>query len=136
MQEDVLSLTSSHLSSIRQRKRRLVKKYGAAFLVLCVVAFSMFYVWQRVQVVKLGYEIESLKKERDALVRKNKGLLIETATLTSPERVEEIATGNIGMRAPGDEQIVMVKPVKRNLAGPEPDPSRQVKSLKGAPGRS
>jgi cell division protein FtsL len=104
-----------------------MKKAGIIGLVLVLSAFGFVFVWQRVQVIKTGYEIEALKKERDALRTTNKSLLIETATLTSPERVEAIARKNIGMRQPQDEQLVMVKRVDRGN-GPAPaGPQRQVK---------
>lgn len=127
--------SSNHLSSLRLKKRRLMKKAGTLTLVFFLSAFGFVYVWQRVQVIKTGYEIEALKKEKEALVRTNKGLLIETATLTSPDRIESIASKDIGMRAPGDGQVVMVKRVDKGVGRPA-DGSRQVKRPIGGPGKS
>ena len=67
------------------------------------------YVVQRTYVMKLGYEIEGLKKEQKNLEQINKSLLIERATLTSTERIEKIATSFIGLKNPDNSQIVIVK---------------------------
>jgi len=67
------------------------------------------YVVQRTYVMKLGYEIEVLKKEQKNLEQINKSLLIERAALTSTERIEKIATSFIGMKNPDNSQIVLVK---------------------------
>jgi cell division protein FtsL len=128
--------SSSHLSSIRLKKRRLIKKAGIIGFVLFLSAFGFVFVWQRVQVIKTGYEIEALKKERDALATTNKSLLIETATLTSPERVETIAKKDIGMRQPVDDQLVMVKRVDRGAGRVPAEPQRQVKRPGTGPGKT
>ena len=60
----------SHLSSIRLKKTRLIKRLGISSIVFLVAAFSMIYVWQRVQVIKVGYEIEALKKEKAELAKR------------------------------------------------------------------
>ena len=67
------------------------------------------YVVQRTYVMKLGYEIETLKKEQNNLEQINKSLLIERATLISTERIERIATTFIGLTNPDNSQIVIVK---------------------------
>lgn len=67
------------------------------------------YVVQRTYVMKLGYEIEGLKKEQKNLEQINKSLLIERATLISTERIEKIATTFIGLKNPDNKQIVIVK---------------------------
>jgi|GEM_PF-825870 len=128
--------SSSRISSLRIRKGRLMRKTASWGLVFLISAFGIFFVWQRVQVIKLGYEVESLKKERDALTRTNKGLLIEASTLTSPDRIEGLASSNIGMHSPSDSQVVLVKRIKRVIGARPPDGSRQVRAPAPGPGRS
>lgn len=67
------------------------------------------YVVQRTNVMKMGYEIEELKKELRNLEQIHKGLLIERAALTSTERIEKIATTFIGLQNPDNSQIVIVR---------------------------
>jgi len=42
---------------------------------------SLFYVWSRIQVIQLGYEISNALKEERALIEANKKLRLEIATL-------------------------------------------------------
>jgi cell division protein FtsL len=125
----------SHLSSIRLKKTRLIKRLGVSSIVFLVIAFSMVYVWQRVQVIKVGYEIESLKKEKAELLRENNDLQIEESTLTSPERIESIADTDIGMHAPVSGQIVMVKKIKRSTVS-APAGGREVNVKSAPPGKT
>ncbi|MHB8173763.1 MAG: cell division protein FtsL [Nitrospirota bacterium] len=108
----------SHLSSIRLKKARLIKRLGIFSIVFVIAAFSMVYVWQRVQVIKVGYQIEALKKEKAGLLRENKDLQIESSTLTSPDRIESIADTDIGMRVPASGQIVLVEKIKAGRPAP------------------
>ena len=78
----------------------------------CIMIFfvvMLLYVVQRVNVIRLGYEIEDLKKEKKHLDQIHNSLLIERATLTSTERIERIATSYLQMKRPDDTQIVLVK---------------------------
>jgi cell division protein FtsL len=125
----------SHLSSIRLKKTRLIKRLGVSSVIFLVVAFSMVYVWQRVQVIKVGYEIEALKKEKAELLRENNDLQIEESTLTSPERIESIADTDIGMHTPVSGQIVMVRKIKGSTAS-APARGREVNVKSAAPGKT
>lgn len=125
----------SHLSSIRFKKSRLIKRLGISSMVFLIAAFSMVYVWQRVQVIKVGYEIETLKKEKAELLRENNDLQTEKSTLTSPERIDSIADTDIGMHAPVSGQIVMVKRIKRSTASASAG-GREVNAKSAAPGRT
>jgi len=127
--------STSHISGLRIRKARIIKKAGTFTLVFCLSVFALVYVWQRVQVIKLGYEIETLKKQKDELIKTNKGLLIEAATLTSPDRIEAIAVKDIGMKTPAEDQILMVKRVDRG-PGAKADDTKHVERAKPGPGKS
>jgi cell division protein FtsL len=59
--------------------------------------------------VRLGYQIETLEREKQELERENRSLLIEASSLTSPARIEEIAVKRLGMVRPAKENIVAVK---------------------------
>ncbi len=127
--------SSSHLSSLRLKKNRLFRKAGTYSVILLSAVFLLFYVWQRVQVISIGYEIESLKKEKESLARTNRSLTIEAASLTAPDRVEAIASSEIGMKAPKDTQIILVKRVNRGGKS-VPDESRKAEGPAAGPGRS
>ena len=68
----------------------------------------LFYVWQHIQVVRLGYAIERLRTERGAALQRGRELALEIAQLKSLKRVEEVARTRLGMVTPSRGQIVVV----------------------------
>lgn len=129
------SYTSNYLSGIRFRKMRSFRRAGGLVVGLMVCSFLIIFVWQRVNVMRVGYDVETLKKEKASLEKTREMLRIEVATLTSPERLERIATTSLGMKVPDECQVVLVKRVKSGT-GASPDPSRQVRNPAVASGRS
>ena len=57
----------------------------------------------------MGYRIEALESEKKELERANRSLRIESASLSSPARIEEIALKRLGMIRPPKENVVAVK---------------------------
>lgn len=74
-----------------------------------VLVGALFYVWQHIQVVRLGYQIEYLAGERTALMRQQKELRFEVARLRSLRRVEEIARRQLGLTSPQPGQVVVIE---------------------------
>lgn len=82
-------------------------------LIIIVMVMSIFitYVWQRVMIVEIGYNIEGLRKEKTELSRRNAELLTEVASLSSLKRIEKIATG-IGMKRPEKGSVIAVREIR------------------------
>ena len=74
-----------------------------------VLVGVLFYVWQHIQVVRLGYQIEHLQGERIGLLRQEKELRFKVARLKSLRRVEEIARHQLGFTSPGPSQVILVE---------------------------
>lgn len=74
-----------------------------------VLVVVLFYVWQHVQVVRLGYEVEYLAGERAALIQQQKELRLDVARLMSLRRVEEIARGQLGLTSPKSGQVIVLE---------------------------
>ena len=74
-----------------------------------VLVGVLFYVWQHIQVVRLGYQIEHLQGERIALLRQDKGLRFEVARLKSLRRVEDIARHQLGFTSPRPGQVILAE---------------------------
>ena len=79
--------------------------FRTLFLVAFMAILSLFYIWSRVQIVQVGYEINSLSHRQQVLMEENKKLIVEVSTLKSPQRLETIARETLGMQAPKPEQI-------------------------------
>ena len=76
---------------------------------LLIISGLLLYVGGKVKLVRLGYQIEALEHEKQELEREHRSLLIESSSLSSPARIEEIAIKRLGMVRPAKENIVLVK---------------------------
>ena len=95
-------------------KKKVVSKWRekrlativAIFLWLLVSGFG--YVWCRVQVVELGYQLSEIHRLHSRLLNDNKKLHLELARLRAPERVQRIAIEQLGLKQPTKDQIVVL----------------------------
>ncbi len=78
------------------------------FLLLLILG-SLFYVWSRIQVIQLGYEISKGLKEERALAEANKKYRLEVATLKSYGRIEKIAIEELKMVKPKPDQVIVIR---------------------------
>ena len=76
---------------------------------LAVLTVLLLYVWERVEVVQVGYHIEQLKSKKVALERERDELRLKVSTLTSPDRLAKAATEKLGMLAPQQGQVRLVR---------------------------
>jgi cell division protein FtsL len=73
---------------------------------LCAV--SLFFVWCRVQATSLDYEISSLEGAVRKARQETVELRLEVATLSTPQRLEQVALRDLGLRHPVPQQVVTV----------------------------
>ena len=79
----------------------VVTALGAMFL------FGLFaYGWQHYQWIQYGYRIEEAQKKKDQLAEMGRQLRLERASLRSPQRIDSIARGELGMVVPAPGQLV------------------------------
>jgi cell division protein FtsL len=78
-------------------------------LMLFLIGSSLFYVWSRIQVIQLGYEISNALKEERAFTEENKKLRVQIATLKSYARIERVATEELGMAKPKPDQVIVIR---------------------------
>jgi cell division protein FtsL len=84
----------------RARELRRLLLLGAAIVVPLLV-----YVWQRVEFLRVSYEVESLKRERQQLQEQNKQLTVERSFLLSPDRIERLARKELGLVDPSPTDV-------------------------------
>jgi len=77
-----------------------------------LAAAMMAAVWERSEVVSLGYEVGQLRKSRDLELQRHRALILEAASLSSLERVDRLAATHLGMvpAKPGQVQLVPERP--------------------------
>lgn len=74
--------------------------------VFLIVLSGLFYIGIHVQGVEIGYKINAQQKIKQELINQNKALSAEIAVLKSPERLEKIATEQLGLAVPREKQFV------------------------------
>jgi cell division protein FtsL len=94
----------------RKRHRELLMVILTALaLALAVLA----YAWQHFEMIRIGYEMEEFRVERVRLLKFHSQLALERAALTSPDRVEAVATRRLGMIYPSASQVVIIEPYEK-----------------------
>lgn len=82
------------------------------FLMICMVLLtvvSIFHVWSRFRLIELNLQIGEASRQLKEMAQQQKQLRLEAESLRTPARVETIAKRDLGMIAPKDDQVVLVK---------------------------
>ncbi|HEX6051686.1 MAG TPA: cell division protein FtsL, partial [Gemmatimonadaceae bacterium] len=79
-----------------------------------------FSAWQHFELLRHGYQLEQMQRERAVEEEVNRHLRLELETLRAPQRIEKLATERLGMVAPGPEEAVILE---RVLPSDAPDKS-------------
>ena len=103
-----LGLAKSQQVNRGRSRRRHRFYFPALFLGLCLVSLALLHVWLRLQVVHLGYILSTTSKLQNQLEQENRELRLELATLTSPDRLEAMARGRLGLTEPERGQVVIL----------------------------
>lgn len=74
-----------------------------------IASLLFFYLWCRVTVVNLGYEVSTLNKINIELKEQNKRHSLELSRLKSPERLERVGRNNLKLEYPGKGKVILIK---------------------------
>jgi cell division protein FtsL len=91
------------------RHRELWKLAGVTGFLVSVLPFSA---WQHFELLRSGYSVEQMQRERAAEEELARHLRIRIATLLSPQRIEKLATERLGMVPPSQSDVVIVQRLK------------------------
>ena len=90
------------------RQLELWKSVGvAAFLVLVL----LFSAWQHFELLRHGYQIEEMKRQRAAEEETGRRLRLEVDTLRSPKRIETVATEQLHLVTPSRDEAIVIERV-------------------------
>lgn len=88
-----------------RRQQELWQSIGIGSVLVLVLLFSA---WQHFELIRHGYRLEQMQRERATEEEISRHLRLEIETLRAPQRIEKLATQQMGMVAPGmDEAIVL-----------------------------
>lgn len=93
----------------RQRELRLSLAIGAALVVVLV-----FNVWEKLELLRHGYEAETMERAKAEELEARRHLLIEIETLRAPQRIEHLAATKLGMIAPTSADTIVLERVLPN----------------------
>jgi cell division protein FtsL len=91
-----------------ERHREMWRSVGLGAFLVIVFLFSA---WQRVELVRHGYRVEEMQRQRAAEAEIARHLRLEIETLRSPSRIERLAIGRLHMVAPGPDDATVVERV-------------------------
>ena len=95
---------------VRERDRRRLRELVRLGLAILVVGVTLIgYTWLHMELLGSGYRIQGLEQELHELRRRERHLRLEEAHLASPERVEQWAIEELGMRPPELAQLTFVR---------------------------
>ncbi|MGH9461651.1 MAG: cell division protein FtsL [Vicinamibacteria bacterium] len=94
----------------RERNRQLLM---VAVTGLLLAGAVLAYGWQHFEMIRNGYRMEEQRREREYLMQIQRQLSLEKASLASPDRIETIATRELGMVVPSKDQFVVIEPYRQ-----------------------
>jgi len=89
-----------------QRHRQLWQSMAIGCGLVAVVLFSAF---QHFELIRHGYRLEQMQRERATEAEIRRHLVLEIETLRAPQRIEQLATERLGMVAPAAEDAVVIE---------------------------
>jgi cell division protein FtsL len=101
-----------------RRQRDLWQSLGIGVVLVGVLLFSA---WQHFELLRHGYRLEQMQRDRAAENDINRHLRLEMETLRAPQRIEKLATERLGMVAPRDGESVILERV-----APQEPPAKSV----------
>ena len=90
------------------RQRELFKSVAIAGFLVLVLLFSA---WQHFELLRHGYQIEQMERERAAEEETGRELRLEIETLKSPGRIERLAIDQLHLVAPSRDEAVVIERV-------------------------
>jgi cell division protein FtsL len=85
--------------------------WRTATLSVFLVGVLLFWAWQHFELLRHGYRVEQMQRERAAETEVNRHLRLEIDTLKSPVRIERLATERLHMVAPATGEAAVIERV-------------------------
>jgi cell division protein FtsL len=99
----------------RERHREMWRSTLIGVFLVLVLLFSA---WQHFELLRHGYQLEQMQRERANEEATNRHLRLEIETLRSPARIERMATGRLRMVAPSADDAIVIERVIQTPAPP------------------
>lgn len=90
--------------------------------ILAGLILVFVFVWERVDIVRVGYQVERSKAEKVLLERERDQLQVRFSSLSAPERIAKVATERLGMVQPQQGQVITVHVKPEGVPAPPASP--------------
>ena len=90
------------------RQRQLWRTVAVAGLFVVIL---LLWAWQQFELLRHGYRLEEMQRERAADEETARHLRLEIETLKSPKRIEELAIERLHLVAPSQEDAIVIERV-------------------------
>ena len=77
-----------------------------------LVAMLLFSAWQQFELLRHGYKVEQMQRERAAEEEVARHLRLEIETLKTPARIEALATERLHLVAPAHDEAIVIERVQ------------------------
>jgi cell division protein FtsL len=92
-----------------QRQKELWQSIGVGCALVLVLLCSA---WQHFELLRHGYRLEQMQRERAIEADITRHLRLEIETLRAPHRIEKLAIDRIGMVQPASEEATVLERVR------------------------
>jgi cell division protein FtsL len=89
-----------------RRQRELWQSIGIGCLLVLVLLFAA---WQHFELIRHGYRLEQMQRDRATEEEINRHLRLEIETLRAPQRIEKLATERLGMIPPASGDTIVIE---------------------------
>jgi cell division protein FtsL len=102
----------------RGRQRELFHYAGVGTVIVTLLLYSA---WQHFELVRHGYRLEEMQKQRKDEEAVNRSLRLQLQVLKSPQRIERLATERLRMIEAGPQTAIVLE-----RATPAEPPARSI----------
>ena len=119
---------------VRERDRVRTREFAAlALAAVPPLLVLLAAIWANLETVRLGYQLATVGRQREALLERNRQLRMDRAQASSLARVDAIARRTLGLVPPVPGQILLIQdealgapPGAPIVSAPRPHPARPV----------
>ena len=90
------------------RQRELWRSVGVAVFLVLVLLFSA---WQHFELLRHGYQIEEMQRQRATEEEAGRQLRLEIDSLRSPKRIEALALEQLHLVTPSRDEAIVIERV-------------------------
>ncbi len=95
---------------VRQVDQTHIKDLLGSIMVGMILLLSiLFYVWQRNEMIRFGYETKQLRKAYEEQLEERRRLLLQRASLESLDRIDRIARSRLDLVPPVEDQVFLLE---------------------------